>query len=47
MEKVEVEILTELWVDEASVEDSIDEELGFEVLWVEDAMVDSTDKLMV
>ena len=47
MEKVEVEILTELWVDEASVEDSIDEELGFEVPSVEDAMVDSTDKLVV
>ena len=47
MEKVEVEILTELWVDEASVEDSIDEELGFKVVWVEYAMVDSTDKLVV
>ena len=47
MDKVvdfEVEILTELWVDEASVEDSIDEELGFEV---EDAIVGSTDKLVV
>ena len=43
----EVEILAELWVDEASVEDSFDEELGFEVPSVEDAMVDSTDKLVV
>ena len=50
MDKVvesEVETLTELWVDEDSVEAFTDVELGFEVLSVEDATVGSIDKLVV
>ena len=50
MDKVvdsEVETLTELWVDEDSVEAFTDVELGFEVLSVEDATLGSIDKLVV
>ena len=43
----EVETFTELWVEEASVEDSINVELGSEVISVEDAIVVSNDKLVV
>ena len=44
---VEVETFTELWVEEASVEDSLNVELGSEVILVEDDIVVSNDKLVV